>query len=129
MILAVGNKLNGTRTAPARQNGSQMRHPCLSLLRNNSRKLRHFHSHERSKRGGAASICFRVVTSVAHQSDAFGPSSGYHFASGSPPMIFSSSKFRIHVLCGPAQVQHELMETRRSVEQHLTLVLASSARR
>src|SRR6516165_4517182 len=39
----------------------------------------------------AASICVFVVSSVAHQRLAFGPSSGYHFASGRPPMIFFSS--------------------------------------
>ena len=39
----------------------------------------------------ALSICSRVVNSVAHHSEAL-PSSGYHFASGNPPMIFFSSK-------------------------------------
>src|SRR6185437_8722031 len=41
----------------------------------------------------AASICAFVVSSVAHHSSAFSPSSGYHLLSASPPTISFVSSF------------------------------------
>ena len=64
------------------------------------------------------SACF-VVNSVAHHRLAFGPSSGYHFASGSPPIIFCSKQRRIRLLSTLRQLQHKLMEPRRALKQHL----------
>ena len=86
------------------------RHPsCFSTERSLS-----------ATRPTAVSIIARVVNSVQHHRAAL-PSSGYHFFSGSPPMILCPSSRRVDGVRIFAGLDHELVESRRTGEQHLRM--------